>query len=827
MKKVVIVGGVAGGASCAARLRRQDEHAQILMFEKGPFVSFANCGLPYYIGNVIRQEDDLLIADTELFEERFRVDARVLHEVRSINRDQKTVTVCDLQTGHTFEEPYDQLVLSPGASPIKPPLPGIDLPGIFTIRSVPDSNQVRAWIESNHVGRAVVIGGGFIGLEMAENLAHREIKVALVERSEQIIPVLDGEMTSPVVEQLERSNIGLLLNDSVKEFEQTDRDLRVLTTSGRIIHADMVILSIGVSPDSTLAKQAGLDLSESGHIAVDEKMRTSDLDIYAVGDVVQVINAITDQSCVLPLAGPANRQGRIAADVIAGRERRFRGVQGTAVCGLFNMTMAATGLTEKQLVDSTVDYTAIYAHPNDHVGYYPGATTISMKLIFDNKDGRVLGAQAVGRKGVERRIDVIAMAIQQGGTVFDLEESELCYAPQYGAAKDPVNILGMIGSNIMRGDLRITPWHEVGKEDSIVLDVRNSSEIAISPITNAGVIKHIPLNELRDRLGELNRNHTIHVACAVGARANNAVRLLNQHGYDSSLLSGGILTLSLLNHCSGGARKPLAAGKSNIDSLTVLHNTYSPLTALPLWFLREVRADGVLKEYSLGQGESITLKAPTISDIVVLANGEVDVIDFDDVSRHLSSTERKPRPVKLSSYKSKTFYATAPSTLYRIDQQFLDFYVSWFAMIDGLPRERADLKKMLAKMHRPSVFMNQPLTEVREALLRMREANASEGVEMVKQGDAPDCFYVIVDGDADVFRADLFEDEPELIDHLHSGNHFGEDAFAVEGTRNATVVLTRDSKLLVLDGNDCKQLLSQSLTEQVEPNTEKCRSNRK
>jgi len=822
MTKIVIIGGVAGGASCAARLRRQDEAAQITIFEKGPFVSFANCGLPYYIGNVITQEDELLLADPILFEERFRIDARVMHEVKSIDRENKIVTVCNLKSGETYDEPYDQLVLSPGATPIRPPLPGIDTPGIFTIRSVPDSNQVKSWIEMHHVDRAVVIGGGFIGLEMAENLVHRDIKVNLIERDRQIMPALDREMTKPVVEALEKNGIGLLLGDSVTSFEQTERDIKVSTEAGRSIHADMVILAIGVAPDSSLAREAGLELTDRGHIVVNAKLQTSDPDIYAVGDAVQVTHAITGQPCVLPLAGPANRQGRIAADVISGRERTFRGVQGTSVCGLFDVTLAATGMTEKQLAGSDVDYSAIYAHPNDHVGYYPGATPISMKLLFDNRDGRVLGAQAVGKKGVERRIDVIAMAIQKGATVYDLEEAELCYAPQYGAAKDPINILGMIGSNIMRGDLRITPWGDIGKEGAVVLDVRSYSEIAISPIVDKGEVKHIPLNELRDRLEELNRDAPIHVSCAVGARANNAVRLLNHRGFNASLLPGGTLTLACLNYCSDDGSRTTRAAPVHFDPLVALHEAVSPLSGLPLWLLQEIKANGILKEYRLGQGESITLKASAITDILVLANGEIDVIELDQISRHLSSTESKRRPVKLSSHESKTFYARTPSTLYRIDQEFLDFFDSWFAMVENLSQERPDLKEILSGMRRPSVFLNVPLTNVQEALKRTRLVEAKAGEVIIRQGEKPDNFYLIVEGAADVYQSDPIEGgEPQLVNHMESGDHFGEDAFIIEGTRSATVKLTRDSRLLALDGDDFKRLISKPLDDHVDHSTAK------
>ncbi|MBF0256292.1 MAG: FAD-dependent oxidoreductase [Gammaproteobacteria bacterium] len=537
-RKIIVVGGVAGGASCAARLRRQDEFAEILMYERGPYVSFANCGLPYYIGGVIEQERDLLVADVELFQQRFNINALINHQVVSIDRSQRCVEVLNTANGNRHSESYDSLVLSPGARPIRPPLPGIDLPGIFSLRTVPDSRTIKEWIESRQVRHALVVGGGFIGLEMVENLRHLGIEVSLVERDSQLMASLDAEMTSPLLERLRQHEVELILADSVSRFEQTER-LQVHTAKGRQIATDMVILAIGVEPESELARQAGLELGPRGHILVDKNMRTSDRHIYAVGDVVELRHAVTGQRTAVPLAGPANRQGRIAADVICGKGRHFRGVQGTSVCGLFGMTLAATGVNEKALQASGLDYGVVYAHPNHHVGYYPGAKPIFTKLLFDKTDGRLLGAQAVGEEGVERRIDVIAMAIQMGGSVFDLEEAELCYAPQYGAAKDPVNMVGMIAANQMRGDLFITPWKDLHKDNALVLDVRDADEVSCDPIPGE---LHIPVNELRARLHELPKDRSIHVCCAVGARAYTAVRLLMQHGFDASLMSGGANT---------------------------------------------------------------------------------------------------------------------------------------------------------------------------------------------------------------------------------------------------------------------------------------------
>jgi len=534
-QKVLIVGGVAGGASCAARLRRQDEFAEIIVFEKGPYVSFANCGIPYYIGDVIQEEEELLIASPELFRDRYNIDTRVNETVIGIDRTNKAIEIRK-ENGETYHETYDYLVLSPGSQPIKPPISGIDIPGVFTVRTVPDGRHIRQWINEHSAKSAVVVGGGFIGLEMAENLTERGLEVTIVEFADQVMPPLDKEMTLPVLSTLEAKGLQVVLKDAVTAFEQNNNQIQVKTKEGKSFTVDLVIMAAGVLPDTQMLLDSGIDLGERGHITVDNNLRTNDRSIFAVGDAVQISNAITLQKTVLPLAGPANRQGRLVADVIAGKGRFFRGVQGTSVCGVFDITIASTGLNEKYLSNSGTDYGVVYAHPNDHVGYYPGATPIFLKLLFDKASGRVLGAQSVGQKGIERRIDVIAMAIQMGATVFDLEESELCYAPQYGAAKDPINIVGMIAANVMRGDLHIIHWQDMHKDNGIVLDVRDPDETegCIFPAD-----KKIPLNDLRSRLDELPKNQPINVSCAVGARAYNAVRLLMQHGFNASLLSGG------------------------------------------------------------------------------------------------------------------------------------------------------------------------------------------------------------------------------------------------------------------------------------------------
>ncbi|MCX8040805.1 MAG: FAD-dependent oxidoreductase [Planctomycetota bacterium] len=534
-QRVLIVGGVAGGASCAARLRRLDEHADIQVFDRGPFVSFANCGLPYYVGDVIADERKLIVASAELFRERFNIAVHTQHEVLAIDRQAQTITVRDLVHGRERCERYDALVLAPGSVAVRPPVPGIDLPGIFQVRTIPDSRRLRQWIAERQARSAVVVGGGFIGLEMVENLAHRGLTVTVIEKARQLMPPLDPEMAEPVRARLEQHGVRVLLEQGVAGFALDGERLAVRTERGECVTADLVVLALGVRPDTALARAAGLAIGDSGGIRVDEQMRPSDPRIWAVGDAVESLDVVTGLRLVLPLAGPANRQGRVAAESIAGRPTHFRGVQGTSVCGVFGLTIAATGASEKQLQRAGIgDYRTVYLHPGHHVSYYPGAKPIHMKVLYRASDGRVLGAQAVGEEGVEKRIDVIAMAIQLGGTVHDLAESELCYAPQYGAAKDPVNLAGFIAENQRSGDAPLADWSRLA--DYAVLDVREPAEVARGTLPQA---LHIPLHELRRRHGELPTGRPLAVLCAVGQRAYYAVRLLRQLGYDARLLSGG------------------------------------------------------------------------------------------------------------------------------------------------------------------------------------------------------------------------------------------------------------------------------------------------
>jgi len=549
--RILIVGGVAGGASCATRARRLSEEAEIIIFERGPYVSFANCGLPYFVGDVITEESKLLVASPDLFRDRFNIEVRVQSEVQRINREKKEIEVKNLETGETSREKYNALVLSPGSSPIKPPLPGIDIPGIFTLRSIPDSRQIKEWISQKNVKRAIVVGGGFIGLEMTENLTIQGISVTIVEMLPQVMPPLDQEMVTSIHDHLVSKGVSLNLEDAVSEFKRVPNgdEITVVTNSGKEHTCDMVILAIGVRPEVSLAKEAGLEIGTLGGITVDAQMRTSDKQIWAVGDAVESVDIVTGKPTLLALAGPANRQGRIAADNISGRNRNFRGVCGTAVCKVFDMTIASTGVSEKKLRKLTnegypIEYEKIYLHPANHADYYPGSETMSIKLIFSTKEGRILGAQAIGKEGTEKRIDVIAMAIQQETSVYDLEEAELCYAPQFGSAKDPVNIAGMIAANVLRGDSPVAHWQNIDLAHSILLDVRDPDEFSDGHVEGA---INIPVDTLRQRMSELPYDREILTYCGIGQRSYYACCILRLNKFKVRTISGGFTSYEAVN----------------------------------------------------------------------------------------------------------------------------------------------------------------------------------------------------------------------------------------------------------------------------------------
>jgi NADPH-dependent 2,4-dienoyl-CoA reductase/sulfur reductase-like enzyme/rhodanese-related sulfurtransferase len=504
------------------------------------------------VGDVIADERTLLVASPELFRERFNIEVHTNTDVIGIDRAARTIAVRDLRTGKSRTERYDALVLSPGSAPIRPQLPGVDLPGVFAVRTIPDSRRIRSWVADRHASTAVVVGGGFIGLEMVENLMHRGLSVTVMEKLSQVMPPLDPEIAIPLAEHLSAKGVRLHLDDGLARIDGgADGRLLVVAESGACVRADLVILAIGVRPETDLAKAAGLQLGTRGGIVVDAQMRTADPHIWAVGDVVEVADVVTGQETVLPLAGPANRQGRVAAESIAGRATQFRGIQATAVVGVLGLTVASTGASEKGLRRAGVtSFEKVYLHPGHHAAYYPGARPIHLKILFSVPDGRILGAQAIGMEGVEKRIDVIATAIQFRGTVHDLAEAELCYAPQFGAAKDPVNLAGMLAENVLNGDMPVADWLALDRTDALLVDVREPDEFAAGHIPNA---INVPLSQMRDRHGELPKDREIWTCCGVGQRAYFATRFLMQHGYRSRNLSGGYTTYRAF---SAVGRKP-------------------------------------------------------------------------------------------------------------------------------------------------------------------------------------------------------------------------------------------------------------------------------
>ncbi len=545
-RKVIIVGGVAGGASAAARLRRLDEDAEIILVEKGGYISFANCGLPYYIGEVIKDKDKLLVQTPEKMKERFRIDVRVNNEVVRIDPSKKAVEILNKSDNRTYKETYDKLILSPGAEPIKPRLAGIESSRIFTLRNIPDTYRIKDFVDKNNPRRAVVVGAGFIGLEVAENLHMRGVKVTVVELADHVIGPLDYDMAALVHQHMKSKEVEFYLKDAVEAFEDEDPGINVKLSSGRTLKADMVILGIGVRPEAGLASAAGLKIGRTGGISVNEYMQTSDPDIYAVGDAVEVKDYISGNEALIPLAGPANKQGRIAANNICGMDEKFEGTQGTSIVKIFDITVAITGNNERSLIKNNIAYEKSFTHSASHAGYYPGAIPMSIKLLFTKADGKLLGAQIVGYEGVDKRIDVLSTAMRAGMTVYDLEKLELAYAPPYSSAKDPVNIAGYTAANILKGDCRIFHWDEVAAIDmskGMLIDVRSREEFELGTIKGA---VNIPLDEIRDRLDEIPRSKDIYIFCQVGLRGYLASRILMQKGYAGVRnLSGGYKTYQL------------------------------------------------------------------------------------------------------------------------------------------------------------------------------------------------------------------------------------------------------------------------------------------
>lgn len=573
----LIIGGVAGGATVAARLRRMDEKANIILFERGKYVSYANCGLPYYIGDTINNREKLFVQTAKGFTDRFRIDIRTEQEVTAIRPDKKEVEIKNLSTGETYTETYDKLVLSPGAEPLRPGIEGIGSKKIFTLRNVPDTDTIKNYVNTENPKRAIVVGGGFIGLEMAENLYDLGIQVDVVEMANQVMAPLDFSMAAIVHRQLTDKGVGLHLEDGVSRFEEKDDGVTVHLRSGKQIATDMVLLSIGVRPETKLAKDAGLAIGERGGIAVNDYMQTSDADIYALGDAVEVRHLVTGQPALIPLAGPANKQGRIVADnIVFGNKKKYPGSIGTSIAKVFDLTVAAAGANAKLLQQNNIPYISSYTHGASHAGYYPGAVPLSIKILFAPENGKLLGAQIVGFNGVDKRIEMLAQVIQRGGTVHDLAELEHAYAPPYSSAKDPVNMAGFVAENILNKKSRIIQWRELAElpADTIRIDVRTHDEYKLGTIP--GFI-NIPVDELREHLDELPKEKPIVVTCAVGLRGYLAYRILVQNGFKHVRnLSGGYKTWSVAT----APIKEIVSHKPEIPESTSYGNSDSQINLL-------------------------------------------------------------------------------------------------------------------------------------------------------------------------------------------------------------------------------------------------------
>lgn len=573
----LIIGGVAGGATVAARLRRMDEKANIILFERGKYVSYANCGLPYYIGDTINNREKLFVQTAKGFTDRFRIDIRTEQKVTAIRPDKKEVEIKNLSTGETYTETYDKLVLSPGAEPLRPGIEGIGSKKIFTLRNVPDTDTIKNYVNTENPKRAIVVGGGFIGLEMAENLHDLGIQVDVVEMANQVMAPLDFSMAAIVHRQLTDKGVGLHLEDGVSRFEEKDGGVTVHLRSGKQIATDMVLLSIGVRPETKLAKDAGLAIGERGGIAVNDYMQTSDADIYALGDAVEVRHLVTGQPALIPLAGPANKQGRIVADnIVFGNKEKYPGSIGTSIAKVFDLTVAAAGANAKLLQRNNIPYISSYTHGASHAGYYPGAVPLSIKILFAPENGKLLGAQIVGFNGVDKRIEMLAQVIQRGGTVHDLAELEHAYAPPYSSAKDPVNMAGFVAENILNKKSRIILWRELAElpADTIRIDVRTHDEYKLGTIP--GFI-NIPVDELREHLDELPKEKPIVVTCAVGLRGYLAYRILVQNGFKHVRnLSGGYKTWSVAT----APIKEIVSHKPEIPESTSYGNSDSQINLL-------------------------------------------------------------------------------------------------------------------------------------------------------------------------------------------------------------------------------------------------------
>lgn len=662
--KYLIVGGVAGGATTAARLRRMDESSEIILFERGEYISYANCGLPYYIGGIISEREKLFVQTPESFNARFNVQVRVMNEVISVNTAEKKVTVKDLRSGSTYIESYDKLVLSPGAEPVKPPLRGITQEGIFTLRNVTDTDRIKKYIDEKKPGNAVIIGAGFIGLEMAENLHKCGIRVTIIEMAEQVMAPIDYSMAALVHQHLKTKDVGFYLNTSVTSFSQANGHIVVSLSSSRTIETDMVLLSIGVRPDNTLAKEAGLQIGETGGIIVNEFLQTSDKDVYALGDAIEFANPVTGKKMITYLAGPANKQGRIVADnIVTGNSKKYNGSINTAIAKVFDITVAATGVSGKLLGKLNIPHIDSITHSASHAGYYPGALPMSVKISFSPDNGRLLGAQIVGFDGVDKRIDLFSEAIRRGETVYDLTEIEHAYAPPYSSAKDPVNIAGMVAENILSGTTKTVWWRTIfedEKKEYFLLDVRTRDEFQLGTIEGA---LNIPLDELRQNLGQLPHDKKIAVFCGVGLRAHVACRILTQHGFTEAYnLAGGLKTYETASQKQSNEDIFANDYIGHDDQIYQTHKDKQEIRPFDIGKLKDVDACGLqcpgpilkLKQSidQLSTGETIRIKASDAGfykDVKAWANitGN-EILDLSQNGAEITAIVRKGEPLNKS-----------------------------------------------------------------------------------------------------------------------------------------------------------------------------------
>jgi CoA-disulfide reductase len=765
MNKVLIVGGVAGGATAAARLRRLNENLEIIMFEKGEYISFANCGLPYYIGGEIKDKSALTLQTPESFNKRFNVDVRNKSEVIAINKEKKYVTVKNYKTDEIYTESYDKLILSPGAEPIKPNIKGLENDAVFTLRNIPDTYKIKDYIENKKPKSAVVVGGGYIGIEMAENLIHAGLKVSVVEFSNHVIAPLDFEMSCDVHNHIKSKGVNLILNSAVTEIEKNGPSLKIYTTD-KELYADMVILSVGVKPETSIARDANIDVNERGSIIVNNNMLTSNEDIYAVGDAVEIVDFVTKSKTYIPLAGPANKQGRIAADNISGIESIYSGTQGTGILKCFDLTVATTGINEQVAIQNKINYEKSYTYSASHASYYPGAVNMSIKLLFEKITGKILGAQIVGYEGSDKRIDVIATAIRANMTIHDLTKLELAYAPPFSSAKDPVNMAGFVAENIITDKVEIFHWNQVDEiindKDKIFIDVRTNLEYENGHIN--GFI-NIPVDELRQNLSKIDINKKIYVTCQIGLRGYIAARILKQSGFMCYNLSGGYRlwnsvfgkneykediklnneTMVPINantiaidacglQCPGPIMKLSEAIKNAEDGDVIEIKTTDPAFSgdVEAWCRRTGNTFGGIKSEK-GISKAIIKKGGAVNHEVSTANGKNIIVFSGDLDKAIASFIIANAAASMGRKVSMFFTFWGLNVLRKPKKQNVakDFISKMFEMM--MPRGSKKLK--LSNMNMlgigPKLIRNIMFKKNINSLEELIEASIKNGVELV------------------------------------------------------------------------------------------------